>query len=272
MALVIEKESMELVIEKESMELVIEDENPSTLHPESTPSVGLKNPSALHPESTPSIGVKSHLTGMGGQLRVLFDNEEVRRWSIWWAMATCGINQVYNYMQTLWADIEPMGQWDNGWAELVNTVIGALVAFTDQYLHIDWTRYTSILLVSTSMLISILLLTVSQSKNLYMAYVLYVAVCSVYYLLITSARARIASHLHDSSSFGLVFGWNTLMALGLGTVMTMIVADSRGLALNIRTQFVVYGGYFAVISVLFLVAGLSTAILNGRKRREASIM
>ena len=39
-----------------------------------------------------------------------------------------------------------------------------------------------------------------------------------------------------TDSFGLVFGFNTFVALGLQTVLTIVVADHRGLHLYIRTQ------------------------------------
>ena len=39
------------------------------------------------------------------------------------------------------------------------------------------------------------------------------------------------------SSYGLVFGFNTFLALLLQTLLTSVVADSAGLALPPRTQF-----------------------------------
>ena len=39
------------------------------------------------------------------------------------------------------------------------------------------------------------------------------------------------------SSYGLVFGFNTFLALLLQTLFTSVVADSAGLALPPRTQF-----------------------------------
>ena len=38
-------------------------------------------------------------------------------------------------------------------------------------------------------------------------------------------------------SYGLVFGFNTFLALLLQTLLTSVVADSAGLALPPRTQF-----------------------------------
>ena len=46
---------------------------------------------------------------------------------------------------------------------------------------------------------------------------------------------EIARHI-SPSSYGLVFGLNTFLALGFQTILTTIVADSAGLALEPRQQ------------------------------------
>ena len=46
---------------------------------------------------------------------------------------------------------------------------------------------------------------------------------------------EIASHI-TQESYGLVFGFNTFLALAFQTVLTAVVADSAGLALPPREQ------------------------------------
>uniref|UniRef100_UPI00358F944C thiamine transporter 1-like n=1 Tax=Myxine glutinosa TaxID=7769 RepID=UPI00358F944C len=58
--------------------------------------------------------------------------------------------------------------------------------------------------------------------------------------------------------YALVFGVNTFMALALQTVLTAIVVDSRGLGLDVLTQFLIYGGYFAFISLVYILKGACT--------------
>lgn len=48
-------------------------------------------------------------------------------------------------------------------------------------------------------------------------------------------RYNIAKNL-ATESFGLVFGFNTFVALLLQTILTIAVADERGFALDIRSQ------------------------------------
>lgn len=44
----------------------------------------------------------------------------------------------------------------------------------------------------------------------------------------------------DSTSYGLIFGWNTFLALFLQTILTFAVADKRGFSLPIRTQVLLF--------------------------------
>ncbi|GCC18662.1 hypothetical protein chiPu_0018021 [Chiloscyllium punctatum] len=52
------------------------------------------------------------------------------------------------------------------------------------------------------------------------------------------------------------------------TILTVIVVDSRGLGLDIITQFLIYGSYFAAISGLFFIRGIYTLIQHGQKRKK----
>lgn len=68
--------------------------------------------------------------------------------------------------------------------------------------------------------------------------------------------------------YALVFGVNTFIALGLQTVLTLIVVDASGLGLEITTQFLIYAGYFALIAVVFLANGAVTVMKKYRKQED----
>ncbi|KAK6051557.1 reduced folate carrier [Cooperia oncophora] len=60
-----------------------------------------------------------------------------------------------------------------------------------------------------------------------------------------------------TESYGLgVWDGNTLLAVVLQTALTLIVVDSHGLNLSIRTQFVVYAAYFGFVAALFVVGSI----------------
>lgn len=95
--------------------------------------------------------------------------------------------------------------------------------------------------------------------------------------------------------YALVFGVNTFVALLLQSLITLVVVDSAGLGLEVVTQvwrlylmlfeyispltnghlvhffpqFFIYGGYFAVISLVFFIAGLCKVFSRRRSMQAA---
>ncbi|XP_035854689.1 thiamine transporter 1-like [Sander lucioperca] len=68
--------------------------------------------------------------------------------------------------------------------------------------------------------------------------------------------------------YALVFGVNTFVALLLQSLLTVVVVDSAGLGLDVFTQYLIYGGYFAVISMVFLLAGLYKLAYRRHSKQE----
>ncbi|EFO17556.1 hypothetical protein LOAG_10943, partial [Loa loa] len=108
-----------------------------------------------------------------------------------------------------------------------------------QYLKIDWAKNGELVLWINSMIIAILLIMMSQTNSVFIAYILYVAFITIYQLLITTAIMNIATEL-TTATYGFVFGSSTFVALLLQTILTLIVVDEHGLALDIRTQVSFY--------------------------------
>uniref|UniRef100_A0A914WB31 Uncharacterized protein n=1 Tax=Plectus sambesii TaxID=2011161 RepID=A0A914WB31_9BILA len=187
----------------------------------------------------------------------------VLKWSIWWSLASCGMFQVWNYAQPLWAVLqnEQSGNVQNGVTECVATLLGAGVAFSMQFVTLDWSKYGEIVLFIISVIDALLLFFMAKAENVFLSYGLYIIVCGSYQMLITVASHNIASRL-QSASYGLVFGWNTFVALLLQTILTLAVADERGFALDIRAQFVVYALYYAAIAVVFLAMLMVQCCVN----------
>ncbi|KAG7265974.1 hypothetical protein CRUP_022679 [Coryphaenoides rupestris] len=72
--------------------------------------------------------------------------------------------------------------------------------------------------------------------------------------------------------YALTFGINTFVALGLQTILTAIVVDEKVLGLDIVTQFIIYGSYYAAISVVFLIRGIYTASTHYRRPEQTETM
>lgn len=76
--------------------------------------------------------------------------------------------------------------------------------------------------------------------------------------------ATVAKNL-AMDSFGLIFGFNTLMALIIQTLMTVVVVSGSVFELDPKGQYLVFGSYFLVISIVFFVATLLNTFMTKRK-------
>uniref|UniRef100_A0A3B5MU40 Uncharacterized protein n=1 Tax=Xiphophorus couchianus TaxID=32473 RepID=A0A3B5MU40_9TELE len=192
-------------------------------------------------------------------------------WSVWWALATCGYFQIINYAQALWETFYSSQHHEiyNGYVETLSTLLGALAALLVGCLPVDWTHWGELLLWVLSLLMAACVFIMTLPKNIWVSYGSYVIFRTIYMLLITVATYQIAASL-SMQRYALVFGVNTFGALLLGTLITVVVVDSAGLGLDVVTQFFIYGGYFAVISVVFLLAGLYRVFSSRRTMQEVN--
>ncbi|VDO39020.1 unnamed protein product [Onchocerca flexuosa] len=184
-------------------------------------------------------GIVDYFRAVWYHFNIFRRNKIVLKWSIWWALTSCGIFQVMNYVQTLWATMQTYSDTYNGIIECANTFIGAFISFLVQYISVNWSKQGEYILLITSAIISVLLVIMSRTEVIYVTYALYVVIITIYHLLITVASVNIATQL-DSASYGLIFGWDTFLALFLQTILTIAVADKHGFSLSIRTQVFIY--------------------------------
>lgn len=63
---------------------------------------------------------------MWESLRESYSSMKMLKWSLWWALATAGYGQVFNYVQLMWDHIEPSSTSSvyNGGVEAVCTLVG----------------------------------------------------------------------------------------------------------------------------------------------------
>ncbi|XP_058456863.1 thiamine transporter 1-like [Malaya genurostris] len=185
-----------------------------------------------------------------------YTNLAVLKWSIWYAIAMAGYIQIIAYVQALWSEVDPNHKavW-NAAVEATVTLLAAIASLVPAYIH-------SGLLKPRSSLFTLSVLSLGQGAAMMMAattnqlivsYLGCMIFCILYAFTITFVSAEIARNTSDDS-FGLVFGFNTLVALSLQAVLTFAVTDSDGwFALNIFKQFIVYSYYYVTLGVIYLV-------------------
>ncbi|XP_077344635.1 thiamine transporter 2 [Lithobates pipiens] len=190
-------------------------------------------------------------------LKDCYSSSQLIYWSLWWALATAGYNQVINYVQVLWEHVEPAQNSTiyNGGVEAVSTFLGAFSSLSVGYVKVNWELSGELALAIFSSVNAGALFLMDYSTNIWMCYAGYLIFKSSYMLLITIATFQIAVNL-TMERYALMFGMNTFVALALQTILTIIVVDARGLGLDIVTQFLVYGSYFVVIAGVFFVRSL----------------
>nr|CAD7441102.1 unnamed protein product [Timema bartmani] len=203
----------------------------------------------------------------------------VIKWSLWWALATCGYYQAssggLNYVQLLWETIlkenkESNSQLLNGGVEALYTIIGASAALSCGWLRLNWRRAGEICLAVCSLVEGGVLIIAATCNSMWVAYTCHIVFGVMFNTMITIANPGSTDHSHSSGcwgqcvgstrldSYGLIFGLNTFLALVLQTILTVVVAGGSVLALSTREQFLVYGGYFIVLGVAFFCMAVYT--------------
>ncbi|XP_072110614.1 thiamine transporter 2-like isoform X1 [Mobula birostris] len=214
-------------------------------------------------------GIIQSLFQLYSDFKESYSSPEIIYWSAWWALATCGYLQVTNYIQVLWDHIEPSRNDStyNGGVEAVSTFMSAVTSFAVGFVKVDWLVWGEFALGIFSVIDASALYVMGCADNIWVCYAGYVAFKASYFLLVTIATYQIAANL-SVERYALLFGVNTFIALVLQTILTIVVVDARGLSLDIITQFLVYGTYFAVIAGLFLIRGTYTLTQSWRKRNR----
>ncbi|XP_073437419.1 thiamine transporter 2-like [Dendrobates tinctorius] len=202
-------------------------------------------------------------------LKACYSSMQLLYWSLWWALATAGYNQVVNYVQVLWEHVELAQNSTiyNGGVEAISTFLGALTSFSVGYVKVNWELSGELALAIFSAVSAGSLFLMDYSINIWMCYAGYLIFKSSYMLLITVATFQIAVNL-SMERYALMFGMNTFVALALQTIITVIVVDVRGLGLDIIPQFLVYGSYFAVIAGIFFIRSLYILISHHKKKQK----
>ncbi|TMS07602.1 Thiamine transporter 2 [Larimichthys crocea] len=197
------------------------------------------------------------LLQLWGDFRQCYSSRELLYWSVWWAMATCGYNQVINYVQVLWEHVQPSQNFTvyNGGVEAASNLFGAAAAYSIGFTEVRWEQWGELALGGFSGLGAVGLFLMTFMGNIWVCYIGYIIFKFLYMLLITIAMYQIAADL-TMERYALVFGANNFGALVLQTIITSVVVDGKGLGLDIKTQFTIYSSYFMVIAVVFSLRGM----------------
>lgn len=190
--------------------------------------------------------------------RNAYTNSMVLQWSLWYIVNLCGYLQVVNYIQVLWKviDSSPLVVW-NGAVDAILTLLGAGLSLAAGYIFTGKTNVRASLLTLAILTIieGLCLLLTSQTTVLYWSYAGYICFGALFTFTVTVSSSEVSRHLQEES-YGLVFGFNTFIALIMQTILTVIVVSKDGFALGVIAQFTVYTFYFLVVGIVYLLVVL----------------
>ena len=176
-------------------------------------------------------------------------------WSFYYAISLCFYVQIAAYIQVLWISIEDNEEvLYNGAVEAILTLLGACFALLAGKIHMNFLRKRNrmlLTLITMSCLQGVFVLLAATSQSLMMCYVFYISYGVAYAFGITICATEIAKNLADDT-FGLIFGFNTLIALTVQTIITLSVVSS-GFKMSPRGQFQVYGGFYIFLGFGYLL-------------------
>ncbi|KAM9380386.1 reduced folate transporter [Phaethornis superciliosus] len=195
---------------------------------------------------------------------------QLRLWSFWWVFNSAGYYLMLYYVQILWNEIYPTTdnrRVYNGGVDAASTLLGAGASFAAGCVKIRWTLWSELVIGMVTAFQAGLLLLMNTTSNIWLCYAAYVLFRGSYQFLVPIAIFQIATSL-SKELCALIFGVNTFFATVLKTIITIIVADKRGLGLSIHPQFYVYFGYFTLLAVGYLLAAVGVGIRHSRIRKQ----
>ncbi|XP_061235267.1 reduced folate transporter [Neopsephotus bourkii] len=208
------------------------------------------------------------------EVGALAKQPQLRLWSLWWVFNSAGYYLMLYYVQILWNEIYPPTENRrvyNGGVDAASTLLGAVASFAAGYLKIRWTLWSELVIGMVTAFQAGLLLLMNTTSNIWLCYAAYVLFRSSYQFLVPIAIFQIATSL-SKELCALVFGVNTFFATALKTIITIIVADKRGLGLSVHPQFYVYFGYFTLLAVTYLLAAVGVGIRYSRHKQPGELV
>ncbi|XP_064241982.1 thiamine transporter 2-like isoform X2 [Passer domesticus] len=131
----------------------------------------------------------SVLLQLGRDLRHCYGSRQLLYWSLWWALATAGFNQVLNYVQVLWDFRAPSHSSAvyNGAVEAIATFLSSVTSFLVQYVKINWDHFGELALGIFSAIDAGCLFLMHFSTSIWACYAGYLIFKACYVLLLTIA-------------------------------------------------------------------------------------
>lgn len=222
---------------------------------------------ASPPLCSASTWKNSALVQMLLEVRNVARKPNLRLWCLWWVFNSTGYYLVLFYVHILWNKVYPATDNKNvynGGVEALSTLLSTVTSFAAGFVKIRWNVWSELVIGAITALQAGLLLLMGTTENIWVCYGAYILFRCFYQFLVPIATFQIASSL-TKELCALVFGINTFLGTVLKSIIILIFVDKRGLALDVRSQFLVYFIYLTILTVIYL---LSAAVVITRHYRS----
>ncbi|XP_062236755.1 reduced folate transporter [Platichthys flesus] len=226
-----------------------------------------ESPSAA-PPCTASRWKDLVLVQMLLEVRNVVRKPNLRLWSLWWVFNSTGYYLVLFYVHILWNKVYPATENHrvyNGGVEAASTLLSAVTSFAAGYVKIRWNVWSELVIAVITAVQAGLLLLMGTTDSIWVCYASYVLFRGFYQFLVPIATYQIASSL-TKELCALVFGINTFLGTVLKSIIILIFADKRGLALEVHQQFLVFFIYFVLITIVYFVCAAVVIIRHYRNQ------
>lgn len=196
---------------------------------------------------------KSALLLIWHHFKTSYSNETVLLWCIFYSVSFSMYFQITAYIQVLWLSIDTNVLW-NPSVDVILTLSSALAMLMAGKIHVTYFQKklpTVFILSITSVIKAVLMYFAAVSDSLLICYILYVIYGIVYAFSITICAFKIAENILDDSH-GLVFGFNTFIALLLQTCLTLAIV-SNGFMLSPSGQYTVYSAVYLLLGFAYFM-------------------
>ncbi|XP_050425168.1 thiamine transporter 1-like [Adelges cooleyi] len=189
-----------------------------------------------------------------------YSDPYVRKLCFWWAIAMGGYLQVYAYINVLYTYIleennDTEFQLFNGAAESLNTLLGAISAYTISRVDWNWYSVGDIFFAFGSLCAGVVLLCCVYNRNLWFIYAFYIIYGMMYQTMLTIAESEVAKRLNEKC-YGLIFGFNTFLAVCINTIIIYGVIQGHFIKITIAQQFLIYGVLYIFLALVFFGSGI----------------
>ncbi|XP_043504722.1 thiamine transporter 1-like [Polistes fuscatus] len=199
-----------------------------------------------------------------------YTNGDVIKWSMWWALSTCGYLQITSYAQLVWqTTVKSYDEIYNGAIDAIYAIISALTVYTVAKIPLNWPLIGDIMLTIFALMEGGLIILCSYSYNIWVQYVVYIVFGVIYHTMVTVASFEVAKYISEDS-YGLIFGTNIFFALLFQSLLTLIVINGN-LGKDIRSQFFIYGCYYVILAVIFLIIAIFAMIKHFKSGNKFKI-